>query len=75
MRIGKKAVILILLDIILVMAALYVAAWLRFDGQIPRSYLDALLDLLPVFAVIYISSFFCFECTTECGSTRASPNS
>lgn len=61
MRIGKKAVILILLDIILVMAALYVAAWLRFDGQIPRSYLDALLDLLPVFAVIYISSFYLFR--------------
>ena len=51
-RIGKKAVVLILLDILLVMGSLYLSLALRFDGAVDERYLTEIIPFLPVFALV-----------------------
>ncbi|NLK52733.1 MAG: polysaccharide biosynthesis protein, partial [Syntrophomonadaceae bacterium] len=58
MRIGRRAVILILLDTVLIVVAIHLALWLRFDGAIDPKYLTTIHHLLPFAIAIYIISFY-----------------
>ena len=52
--------ILLLFDAVLVGAALYLAVWLRFDGQIPGQYLLSVRLLAPAFIIVLPASFYVF---------------
>lgn len=51
---------LMLIDIILLIASLYLALYLRFDGKIPGNFLVSLYTYAPVFIVVAIIIFFAF---------------
>ena len=61
MRISHRAAVLIILDILLILGSFYLSLFLRFDGAIETRYLTAIIPFLPVFAVVYISSFYLFR--------------
>jgi|LSQX01.1.fsa_nt_gb FlaA1/EpsC-like NDP-sugar epimerase len=52
---------LVIIDIVLIIAALYIALLLRFEGHIPLEYSDAFHILAPVNAVISIALLFYFK--------------
>ncbi len=57
-----RTVLLVIIDIIIVNLALYVALWLRFDGRaMADAYIANALELVPVATVIYIVSFYLFR--------------
>ena len=67
MRIKKQTIIFMILDVLLISLAVWLAFLLRFDGKIPAQYLDqgglqrmillALLFSLPIFYVYELYSF------------------
>jgi FlaA1/EpsC-like NDP-sugar epimerase len=50
-----RTLALILIDIVLINAAVYVSLLLRFDGTIPLQYIDAYFKLVPAFTIITIT--------------------
>lgn len=50
-----RQAVLLLIDIILVNLAVYVMLLLRFDAQIPKSFLSAFIKLVPLFALVTIA--------------------
>ncbi len=51
---------LVLVDAVLVGAALYIVLYLRFDGVIPSRYMVAYLQLVPYFTIVLLLSFYLF---------------
>ena len=58
--IAKRLPILICIDALLVNMALLLVLWLRFDGDIPRQYMDSYLSLAVCFTLVWLSSFYAF---------------
>lgn len=58
MRISRRAAALMLLDAFLVVLAIHLALWLRFDGNIDQKYLTNARSLLPFTILIYLLSFY-----------------
>ncbi len=52
--------LLVLVDAVLVSASLYVALYLRLDGIISQSYLQAYWQLVPFFTFVMLASFYIF---------------
>ncbi len=52
--------ILMVIDAVLVGAALYLALWLRFDGDIPGQYILSIRLLAPLFMGVLLVSFYIF---------------
>ncbi len=50
-----------MIDIVLIIAALYIALLLRFEGHVPPEYIDAFYILAPLSAMITIALLFCFK--------------
>ncbi|MGB4443135.1 MAG: nucleoside-diphosphate sugar epimerase/dehydratase [Dethiobacteria bacterium] len=57
---SSARVLLVLIDAMLVGAALYMALFLRFDGLIPTGYMTAYRQLAPIFTVVLLVSFYLF---------------
>ena len=55
-----RQVALVIIDMLLVTAALWGSLWLRFDGNIELKYCQAFIRLAPLFAVLCISFFLLF---------------
>jgi len=55
-----RIAVLVLIDIIIVNLAMYVALLLRFDGIIPVQFLRSYLDFATVFTLMRIISFYVF---------------
>lgn len=57
-----RLVLLVLIDIVLVNLALFLALVIRFDGisRIPELYLNNFFELAPLFTVVRIGCFFAF---------------
>lgn len=56
-----RQVALVIIDMLLVTAALWGSLWLRFDGNIELKYCQAFIRLAPLFAVLCISFFLLFR--------------
>ncbi len=61
MKNGKRKALMMLLDAVMVVAAFYLALWLRFDGVIEERYLTNIQHLIPFAVIIYLGSFTIFR--------------
>ncbi|NLA46154.1 MAG: polysaccharide biosynthesis protein, partial [Firmicutes bacterium] len=57
---SRWRLLLVLIDAVLVSAALYIALYLRFDGMIPVKYMLAYRQLVPFFTIVLLLSFYLF---------------
>ncbi|MBQ0011107.1 MAG: polysaccharide biosynthesis protein [Clostridiales bacterium] len=59
-----RTLVVILADVIVVMAAYFIALWLRFDcqfGKIPKNYFNTYLTIMPAWCLVTVAVFFVFK--------------
>ena len=59
--ISKNFLIIIILDVLLMIAALYTALLIRFEFSVPSYFLATMLDILPFALVFKVASFHFFD--------------
>ncbi|NPV27279.1 MAG: polysaccharide biosynthesis protein [Firmicutes bacterium] len=56
-----RKIILILIDAVLINVAIFAALWLRFDGNIPSTYIKEARTLIPLISLIFPACFYYFK--------------
>lgn len=53
--------VLVMLDVAMAALSVFVALWLRFDGNIPEQYLAQIPAVVPIFAIIRLTTLWAFR--------------
>ncbi len=65
---NRNFYLMLAMDAVMVITALSLAFYFRFDFDIPNKQRDLMFSLVPVFLPVKLIIFYTCACTTECGA-------